>query len=199
MPHLTTHSTGLAISRSFILNLNCSPVNSGVRPLLLLTTGYFGNSIGGIKLNSIFFRLAISSVAIFGFACSNSKSTPTITAGDLNYRLAQEKVLIIDTRDANLFDAQHINAGGSVSIVDMEDWLKDESKGELIAISGAGPSDPSSERLAKTLKERGYTRVFILEGGFPAWVAGGLSTRSMVDIPMMARPRHARTEAGSTP
>jgi hypothetical protein len=30
---LTTHSTGLAISLTVILNLNCSPVNSGVRRL----------------------------------------------------------------------------------------------------------------------------------------------------------------------
>jgi hypothetical protein len=30
-PRLTTHSTGLAISNSFIFDVDCSPVNSGVR------------------------------------------------------------------------------------------------------------------------------------------------------------------------
>lgn len=32
--HLTTHSTGLAISRSFIIQVDCSPVNSSVRAKL---------------------------------------------------------------------------------------------------------------------------------------------------------------------
>jgi hypothetical protein len=35
MPHLTTHSTGLAIRLAFIIHIDCSPVNSGVRFLFL--------------------------------------------------------------------------------------------------------------------------------------------------------------------
>src|SRR5215218_5505950 len=35
---ITTHSTGLAISQHFIITGNCSPVNSGVMPLIGVTT-----------------------------------------------------------------------------------------------------------------------------------------------------------------
>ena len=34
MPRLTTHSTGLAISLPFAFDVDCSPVNSTVRPHL---------------------------------------------------------------------------------------------------------------------------------------------------------------------
>jgi hypothetical protein len=36
---LTTHSTGLAISLAFIINIDCSPVNSGVGLLILIIEG----------------------------------------------------------------------------------------------------------------------------------------------------------------
>src|SRR6267378_2945047 len=94
-------------------------------------------------------------VAALGSACSSSKSTSTITTDELNLRLAQERVLIIDTRDTNLFDAGRINAGGSISVVDMEDGLKDAAKDELIAVCGAGPEDPSPAPVAATLRQRG--------------------------------------------
>ena len=135
--------------------------------------------------------LAIAGIAAVGAGCSSSESVPTINGSDLGFRLNQETVWIVDTRPAEAFDAKHINTGGSVSVVDMDDRLK-AAKEDTIVVCGADANDPAVAPLAKKLKERGFIKVFILEGGFAKWVAGGGTTRSMKDIPVMARPPRAR-------
>jgi len=144
----------------------------------------------GFVINFVL-AVALAGLAALGSGCSSSDSVPTINGSDLGLRLNQENVWIVDTRPAEAFDAQHINTGGSVSVVDMDDRLK-AAKEDTIVVCGADANDPSAPALAKKLKEQGYTKVFILEGGFAKWVAGGGTTRSMKDIPVMARPPRAR-------
>ena len=156
------------------------------------TKGTLMVSPGGLGFVTRFvLALALAGVAAVGSGCSSSESVPTINGSDLGFRLNQENVWIVDTRPAEAFDAKHINTGGSVSVVDMDDRLK-AAKEDTIVVCGADADDPSAPALAKKLKERGFTKVFILEGGFAKWVAGGGITRSMKDIPVMARPPRAR-------
>ena len=136
--------------------------------------------------------LAVAVIAVFGWACDSPDTVPMITGTDLGHRLNHESVWIIDTRDAEQFDAKHINTGGSVSVVDLESRIKDIPLEDTIVVCGAGPNDPSVAPLAKKFKDSGYKKVFILEGGFAKWEAGGGTTRKMTDIPMNARPRRLR-------
>ena len=138
------------------------------------------------------FVLAVAVAAVFAAACGVSNSIPTISGNDLSSKLNFENVWVIDTRDPEKFDESHINVGGSISVVDMEHSFRSAKPEELIVVCGTDDNDPSAMALAKQLKERGYQRVFVLEGGFAKWAAGGGTVRSMKDIPMMARPPHAR-------
>src|SRR5688572_16160765 len=142
-----------------------------------------------LRLARFAFTLGVAGAAAFLVGCS---TVPTITGSDLGARLNHESVWIIDTRDPAQFDDRHINTGGSVSVADLDDRIKDIPLEHTIVVCGAGPDDPSVAPLANKLKESGYTKVFILEGGFAKWVAGGGITRKMTDIPMNARPRRLR-------
>lgn len=157
----------------------------GIKGILMASLGAVG------FVTSFVLALALAGVAAVGSGCSSSESVPSINGSDLGLRLNQETVWIVDTRPAEAFDAQHINTGGSVSVVDMDEGLK-AAKEDTIVVCGADADDPAVAPLAKKLKERGFTKVFILEGGFAKWVAGGGITRSMKDIPVMARPSRAR-------
>lgn len=145
-----------------------------------------------LRVAKFVFTLAVAGAAALASACSSSDEIPTITGNDLSPRLNMESVWIIDTRDPEKFDESHINVGGSISVVDMDASFRSAKPEELIVVCGADANDPSAVALAKQLKERGYNRVFVLEGGFAKWAAGGGTVRSMKDIPMMARPPHAR-------
>src|SRR5687767_3148316 len=118
-----------------------------------------------LRLARFAFTLAVAGAAALTLACS-SDTVPTITSSDLGARLNHESVWIIDTRDPAQFDARHINTGGSVSVADLEDRIRDIPLEHTIVVCGAGPNDPSVEPLAKKFKDSGYSKVFILEGGF---------------------------------
>jgi rhodanese-related sulfurtransferase len=137
-------------------------------------------------------------VAAVQSGCSSSSVPPTISVDELNSRSIQEPVMIIDTRPSIIFDAKHINKGGSISEIDL-DYDFHSTPQALIAICGDGSADPGPQRLAAKLKAQGYTNVRILEGGFPAWEAAGLSTRTMDEIPMVARPHHSRAGINNGP
>jgi rhodanese-related sulfurtransferase len=140
--------------------------------------------------------LVISCLALA--SCSSSAVPPAITADELNQRSIQESVTIIDTRPSTVFDAKHINKGKSICEIDL-DYDFQSTPQALIVISGDGSADPGPPRLAAKLKARGYTNVRILEGGFPAWEAAGFSTRTIDDIPMVARPYHSKAGINSVP
>jgi len=138
----------------------------------------------------------ISCFALAG--CSSSAVPPTITADELNQRSIQETVTIIDTRPSTVFDAKHINKGKSICEIDL-DYDFQSTPQALIAITGDGSADPGPQRLAAKLKAQGYTNVRILEGGFPAWEAAGFSTRTLDDIPPMAKPHHWKAGINTGP
>ena len=138
----------------------------------------------------------ISCLALAG--CSSSAGPPTITADELNQRSIQESVTIIDTRPSTVFDAKHINKGKSICEIDL-DYDFQSTPQALVTIAGDGSADPGPQRLAAKLKGMGYTNVRILEGGFPAWEAAGLSTRTIDDIPMMAKPHHSKAGINNGP
>ena len=93
------------------------------------TKGSLMASPGGAGfVTSFVLALALAGVAAVGAGCGSSESVPTINGSDLGFRLNQENVWIVDTRPAEAFDAQHINTGGSVSVVDMDDRLKTKNR-----------------------------------------------------------------------
>jgi hypothetical protein len=84
--HLTTHSTGLAISKSFIFEVNCSPVNSSVSPLSL------NNRSNLMKFGTLLLGMVIS-FTVIGARTSEAVALDICVADTLSVASVSGRVL----------------------------------------------------------------------------------------------------------
>ena len=89
--------------------------------------------------------------------------------------LAGEPIVFVDARNAKAWGSSNRKIPGAVRVPadDVESHLSQiDSESTVIAYCTC-PSEESSLKVAKSLKEAAHSRVFALRGGFDAWVAAG--------------------------
>jgi rhodanese-related sulfurtransferase len=102
---------------------------------------------------------------------------PSIDCYGLYVRLFDDEVLIIDCRDGRGDDPYAVRIPGALAmcfdeLVESLHVLPDD---ELIVLVGCAPDGSDSRRASRLLRTRGRDAV-CLQGGLPAWIAGGYPT-----------------------
>lgn len=106
---------------------------------------------------------------------SAQKVTQDVTLQQIYEELsAADKVQILDTRSANEFEVNHLEGAVQVDLTDSIQLSRtiaslDPNVLTLTYSIGAG----RSVRLAKLLKEEGFSKVYFMPRGIPEWVAAG--------------------------
>jgi rhodanese-related sulfurtransferase len=89
--------------------------------------------------------------------------------------LAGEPIVFADARNPKAWESSDRKIPGAVRVPadDVKSHLdKLDRKWTFIAYCTC-PSEESSLEVARRLTEQGYNRVFVLRGGFDAWIAAG--------------------------
>lgn len=81
--------------------------------------------------------------------------------------LIGEGVLLLDVRDAESFARSHIETAMNLTIVNLEDFVNSTSKARPVLIYCH--RGYASEEFAKLFSEKGFLRVYSLDGGYAAW------------------------------
>lgn len=82
-----------------------------------------------------------------------------------------EEKRVIDVRDQNEFDREHIPGAQSIPVSELEERHKELNKDEdIVVVCNRGGQ--RSHKAAEILKEKGYEHVEIMEGGMSGWKAG---------------------------
>ena len=93
--------------------------------------------------------------------------TATLENWDSYGTRGKVSTLASTTFDVSVTSAVRVPAG------DVESHLEEIDSGSTVIAYCTCPSEQSSLEVAKSLMEKGYSRVFALRGGFDAWVAAG--------------------------
>lgn len=128
-----------------------------------------------------------------------SLRTRRLTPSALHERLAGgEPVSIVDLRTAIAYDATRQTLPGAIRMdpEDLEERHSEIPRHCDIVLYCTCPNETTSARVALALKKVGITRVFPLEGGLEAWVAGGYPVDSDADD---ARARASAPLSDATP
>jgi len=97
--------------------------------------------------------------------------------------LAGEPIVFVDARNSKAWESSDRKIPGALRVPagDVESHLEEIDSGSTVIAYCTCPSEQSSLEVAKSLMEKGYSRVFALRGGFDAWVAAGypIETKTM--------------------
>lgn len=78
-----------------------------------------------------------------------------------------EDVTIIDMRDPDSFAQGHINSAQAMASIDLDHFAKSHPKDQALVLYCY--HGISSQSAANWFSQKGFTRVFSMEGGFEAW------------------------------
>lgn len=133
-----------------------------------------------------------------------------LTAAELKRRLdAPEPLLLLDVRRGAALARSPLGIAGAVpilldeAIVRIPDLPRETDILAYCLCSGQA----SSTRVARWLSQAGYRRVSVLEGGLPAWQAGGFPLRAVsldghraiprwIDVAALGKPATAASGTG---
>jgi rhodanese-related sulfurtransferase len=99
-----------------------------------------------------------------------------ISPEEVNARaLGGEPIVFVDARNDQAWGSSERKIPGSVRmpVGDVETHLSELDRTATIIAYCSSPNEESSTRVALSLKENGFRRIFALRGGFNAWVAAG--------------------------
>jgi rhodanese-related sulfurtransferase len=90
-------------------------------------------------------------------------------------RLVKEgNVILIDVRPYHAYQRAHLPNAMSIPLEELEGALTRLSAANArIVLYCGGPAGKRSGRAADVLRERGFERVYCLDGGFEGWLASG--------------------------
>ncbi|HET7580111.1 MAG TPA: rhodanese-like domain-containing protein [Bacillales bacterium] len=81
------------------------------------------------------------------------------------------KKRVIDVREKNEYDREHIPGAQSIPVSEMDERHKELNKDdEIVVVCNRGGQ--RSQKAAEILNEKGYEHVEIMEGGMSGWKAG---------------------------
>ncbi len=104
-----------------------------------------------------------------------------ISVRDAETLIQNEKVVILDVRDAESYKRSHIDGALNVTISDLFVVLKPTPKDSPILLCCY--HGYASQEYGQLLSDFRYTRVYSLDGGYEAWV-GPISTSPTLDAAM---------------
>jgi thiosulfate sulfurtransferase len=96
-----------------------------------------------------------------------------ISAIDALRRLKEEKIKVVDIRDEQSFNTDHIKGSFHLTNANISRFMQDvdfETPVFIICYSGHG-----SKGVAQYLCDQGYTNMYSVDGGFGAWKIAGLN------------------------
>lgn len=94
----------------------------------------------------------------------------TVSVHDLQSYIKQRApFILLDVRDAAEYDQGHISGAILMPVADVTDGYVRYPKEEMIVVYCK--SGPRSEIAASYLRSHGYQRVYVLAGGYSAWLA----------------------------
>ncbi|KWR91605.1 rhodanese-related sulfurtransferase [Cupriavidus sp. IDO] len=111
---------------------------------------------------------------------------PTYTREAVRQALQnREEIALIDVREEDPYAQEHPlwAANFPLSKLELEAWGRIPRRDTLIVVYGEHEGTDLAPRAAAVLRELGYTRVHLLEGGLAAWIAGGGEVFRDVNVP----------------
>lgn len=103
-----------------------------------------------------------------------------ISVGELDQLLKHGQTpIIVDVRSPMAQQTGRIPGAVAMSDADINTFVLDTPSETEVIIYCSCPNDASAARVAKLLKERGYSRVRPLAGGIDAWIAAGHSIEGL--------------------
>jgi rhodanese-related sulfurtransferase len=99
---------------------------------------------------------------------------PWVSTLQATQLINREDALVIDVRDADAYAKGHILGAKSVPLADLARRAGDLEKHKSKAVIVSCQNGDRSSAAAATLRERGFSRVHPLSGGFAAWQQAGL-------------------------
>lgn len=111
---------------------------------------------------------------------------PTYSPEDVRKALLNhDEVALIDVREEDPFAQEHPlwAANFPLSKLEIEAWARIPRRDTLIVVYGEYAGTDLAPRAAAVLRELGYTRVHLLEGGLRAWIDGGGEVFRDVNVP----------------
>lgn len=103
-----------------------------------------------------------------------------ISVGELDQLLKRGQTpIIVDVRSPLAQQAGRIPGAVPMSDADINTFVLDTPSESDVIVYCSCPNDASAARVAKLLKERGYSRVRPLAGGIDAWIAAGHSVEGV--------------------
>jgi rhodanese-related sulfurtransferase len=126
----------------------------------------------------LFIVLFVAGLSVVTVQAQTPATVETITAEELKAKLAgNEPITIIDVRSPQGYAASTTTMKGAIHFKGRKIKsrlkyapLKDLSKDREIVIYCACPNDESSISAAQVLKESGFKRVRVLQGGWNGWL-----------------------------
>jgi len=126
----------------------------------------------------LFIVLFVAGLSVVTVQAQTPTTVETITAEELKAKLAgNEPITIIDVRSPQGYAASTTTIKGAIHFKGRKIKsrlkyapLKDLSKDREIVIYCACPNDESSISAAQVLKESGFKRVRVLQGGWNGWL-----------------------------
>jgi rhodanese-related sulfurtransferase len=96
-----------------------------------------------------------------------------ITLADFDRLLNEGNVILIDVRPSHAYLQAHLPNAVSIPLEELEGALARLAANARIVLYCGGAAGKRSGRAAAVLRERGFHRVYCLDGGFARWVASG--------------------------
>ncbi len=99
---------------------------------------------------------------------------PTVNTLEATILINQQDALVLDVRDASDYHQGHILAARNIPLAQLEARVSDLSKYKERPVIISCQSGNVSAKAAAVLRRHGFTQVFNLAGGIPAWQQAGL-------------------------
>jgi rhodanese-related sulfurtransferase len=131
-----------------------------------------------------------------------------ITRQSLQYRLERDPpqnedspsgFALVFVQDRESFAKGHIPLSVNIPRGREHEFERRFSKGKELVLYGEGGSPGSASMVAVTLLHRGYSRVYVYEGGLRDWRAGGGPVERGPERPRLERPLEPATPPNSGP
>lgn len=139
------------------------------------------NNDGALKLWLAFREFGEAEIADVQHLVRNyfheRESLEAITAEQLQSRLDQGNVVVMDVRPTEEYHHGHIRGALSIPVDELEQRLKQLSKRKTIVAYCRGPYCVFADEAVRLLQAHGY-RALRLEQGFPEWRMRGLPTEA---------------------
>lgn len=120
--------------------------------------------------------LAIATALVFAATTSFAGEYPDISIDELEKKIKDGKVTVIDVNGAKSYQKRHI-PGAIAYSKDLKNKLPKDKDSLIVAYCG-GPSCRAYQRAAKVAEKAGYTNVRHLSAGISGWLKAGKKTES---------------------